>query len=154
LETLRDAAVEKTQRDVRRQFVSCGLRQDACSFEDSKTLWFGPATSITKVEYLDSDGTKQLLDPSIYELDAGRGQMRLSYGKQFPDVAQDDSAVSVHYVAGYGNGSDCVPRSLKQAALLLVASWYYDPTQGTATNPKNLNAYDAIINSMIPGIYP
>jgi len=154
LELLRDGAVEKAQRDVRRQFVSCGFRQDSCSFDEAKVLWFGPVSSITKVEYLDQDGNSQTVDPSVYQFDAGRGQLKLAFGKEWPDAAQDSNAVSVSYVAGYGSDSGCVPRSLKQAALLLVADSYYNPTSGNSVSPQNLNAYDSIINSLLPGIYP
>ncbi len=154
LEQLRDAAVEKAQRDVRRQFVTCGFRQDCRSFEDAKELWFGPVNSITKVEYLDKDGVSQTLSSSVYTFDQGRGQLKLAFGQEWPETAQDDLAVSVSYVAGYGNDEGCIPRSLKQACHLLIADWYYNPTSGSSVNSQYMNAYDCLINSMVTGVYP
>lgn len=154
IQTLLESAIEKVQRDTGRQLISVSFRQEGLDFSEAGNLYYGPAVSVTSVKYLDTDGTEQTLDPSVYAFDAGRQKIKLAFGQEWPEVADYDSAVKVEYVAGYGVDSSCVPRMLKAAVLLLTAQNFFEPDGGSYDNPANLNAYERIIDSLMRSSYP
>jgi uncharacterized phiE125 gp8 family phage protein len=81
---------------------------------------------VNSIKYLDGSGTQHTLDESRYVVDTDSEPCRVvsQQHQPFPFTARLPGAISIEYVAGYGdNGSD-VPYGLKQAMLLLVGHWY------------------------------
>jgi len=84
-----------------------------------------PVQSVVSVEYLDMNGTTQVLPASDYVLDAAREPARLSpvFGKTWPPTLPQIGAVTVTFDAGYGSASE-VPEGLKSWIKLRVGSLY------------------------------
>lgn len=154
IQTLVESAIEKVQRDTGRQLINVAFRQEGYGFEDAGKLNYGPAISVSSVKYIDTDGVEHTLDTSVYVFDAGRQQVKLAFGQEWPEVADYDSAVKVEYTAGYGTDSSCVPRMLKAAVLLLTAQNFFEPDGGAYTSESNLNAYERIVASLMRSSYP
>jgi uncharacterized phiE125 gp8 family phage protein len=154
IQTLLEASIEKVQRDTGKQLITVAFRQDGCDFDMAGELKYGPAVSVTSVKYIDTDGVEHTLDPSVYVFDSGRQKIKLAFGQEWPEVADYDSAVSVNYVAGYGQDAGCVPRMLKAAVLLLTAQHFFEPDGGSYVSPANLNAYERIVDSLMRSSYP
>lgn len=90
-----------------------------------------PVQSVTSVVYVDGNGTNQTWDSSNYTVDttAVPGGIYLAYGKSWPTTRTVRHAVTITYVAGYGQSSDSplslnVPQEIKQAILLMIAELY------------------------------
>jgi uncharacterized phiE125 gp8 family phage protein len=108
-----------------RALVTQTWRQDFNCFRPSLRLPLAPASEIKSVTYLDPDGVQQTVDPSNYALWAD-GAGPLVYfvtGFSPPATSIEGKAVSVTYVAGYGD-ADAVPAPIKAAILLLIGQWY------------------------------
>jgi len=84
-----------------------------------------PVQSVVSVEYLDMNGTTQVLPASDYVLDAACEPARLSpvFDKTWPPTLPQIGAVMVTFDAGYGSASE-VPEGLKSWIKLRVGSLY------------------------------
>jgi uncharacterized phiE125 gp8 family phage protein len=84
-----------------------------------------PVQSVLSVEYLDMNGTPQVLPASDYVLDVACEPARLSpvFGKTWPPTLPQIGAVTVTFDAGYGSASE-VPEGLKSWIKLRVGSLY------------------------------
>ena len=84
-----------------------------------------PVQSVVSVEYLDMNGTTQVLPASDYVLDAACEPARLIpvFGKTWPPTLPQIGAVTVTFDAGYGSASE-VPEGLKSWIKLRVGSLY------------------------------
>lgn len=91
-------------------------------------LPIGPATSVSKVEYRDSDGNWVELDASLWELAGKRqpGRLVLTPNSSWPSDVYGTRAesVRVEYVAGRSEIAK-VPNTIRQA-ILLQAAFFYD----------------------------
>ena len=85
----------------------------------------GPVQSVTSITYTDDAGAEQTLAPSKYILDAAHQPARITpaYTEVWPTTRPIPAAVTVEFVAGYGNPAD-VPDDLKHAVLVLVATMH------------------------------
>jgi len=93
------------------------------SFVDPIYLPRSPVSSVTSVQYVDTAGTTQTLDTAVYEADtyADPGQIRRKYEQVWPQVREQENAVIVTYVAGYGATKASVPPDLRQAVRVIAA---------------------------------
>lgn len=84
-----------------------------------------PVQSVVSIEYLDINGTTQVMPASDYVLDAACEPARLTpaFGKTWPPTLPQTGAVSVTFDAGYGTAS-AVPEGLKSWIKLRVGSLY------------------------------
>lgn len=152
LELLIIAAAERLERDINRQIISATYELTTCEFGDYILIPVRPVTSISSVQYLDTDGVSQTL--TDYRFDEGRQAIVPNVGETFPSTVTDSSAVTVSFVAGYGSDADCLPRLIKAAILLCVGKWFFDPAQESSGLHSSEAAYDRIIRNLTPGIYP
>lgn len=93
----------------------------------------GYVSSITSVQYIDSDGATQLWASTNYILDNAsdyQARLRPVPGTAWPDVGDYDSAARVTMVAGWATAN--VPYSVKQALLLKIAHLYEHRAPGDA----------------------
>jgi uncharacterized phiE125 gp8 family phage protein len=110
-------------------------RQDYDAFASCLRLPLGPVISISAVEYTDTDGEAQAVDPSAYSLktDAGgRSRIEFTVGTSFI------APIGITYKAGYVTVPEVpsdgetpavpehttVPMPIRQAILLFVGAWY------------------------------
>ncbi len=84
-----------------------------------------PLISVENVKCIDVNGTEQTVATTVYDVDiASRpGRLRPKFGQFWPVTRSQMNSVSVEFTAGYGDAAD-VPKTIKQAILLLVGHWY------------------------------
>jgi len=86
-----------------------------------------PLQSVTSVKYKDSAGTETTMTANtdyIADDESNIGRIVLPYGKSWPSFTPYSvNPIKIRYVAGY-YASDPIPRSIKQAILLLIGHWY------------------------------
>lgn len=84
-----------------------------------------PLASVEEVSYLDSDGARQVIPDTDYQVitDTLLGQVLPAYGLSWPSYRDQPGSVQVNYTAGYGDAAD-VPQSIKAWMLLAIGAWY------------------------------
>jgi len=126
LDTLISAARHYAENFTRRAFVTqtLVLRMDAFPATDIE-LPRAPAASVTSIAYIDTDGATQTWAAENYTVDVNTKPARivLAYDKSYPDTRTVINAVTVTYVAGYGDATT-VPQGIKLAIKSLVGHWY------------------------------
>lgn len=96
------------------------------SAQDAIRIPLPPLQSVTSIAYIDGDGASQTWASSNYVVDtaAEPGLVRLAWNASWPETRRQANAVTVTFVAGYGDAADDVPQPIRQAALMLAAQWY------------------------------
>lgn len=91
-----------------------------------------PVQSVTSVAYLDSAGDSQTWDAANYGVFLDHWTPRIApvYGGAWPTAREQIDAVTVTYVAGYGDTGLAVPRPIIQAILLMIDRLYGDDDCG------------------------
>lgn len=89
-------------------------------------LPLGPVQSIASIQYRSDADVTSTLDASRYRLatDARGPFIELVHGETWPTAGDRADAVSVTFVAGFGDSASDVPQSIRHAALLLIGHWY------------------------------
>lgn len=85
-----------------------------------------PVQSITSISYTDQDGNPQTFSSASYSLNADtswRPRIDLGYDDSWPTVRDIPGAVTVRFVAGYGD-HNAVPHAIRQALMLWLAHLY------------------------------
>lgn len=129
---LRSAARERGEFATGRGFIeqTWDYKRDAFPCEDFIEIPRPPLLRVTSVNYVDENGTTQTLSIDDYAVlapsgpKAARGRVALKYGKSWPSTRCQAEAVTVRFVAGYGDSGADVPGLLRQAMLLDVATLY------------------------------
>lgn len=99
-----------------------------------------PLVSVTSISYTLEAGTTSTLSTSVYgvDTDSEPGRLYLKPGQSWPsDSLYPVAGVRIRYVAGYGNPGD-VPRTYRQALLLLVGHWYENREQSQVQSMSEL----------------
>lgn len=104
---------------------TCVLRLDGFPIDDRYgeiELRIAHVTSITSIQYIDTNGATQTLAGANYTADmySTPARIRPAYGLSWPATRLDMNAVTVTFVAGYATPAD-VPFNVKSAILLLAA---------------------------------
>ena len=120
------AAREYCERYTERAFMTqtVALYLDEWPDEDYIELPLAPLQSVTSVVYKNSAGTETTMTVTtdyIVDANSPTGRVVLAYGKTWPDfTAYPVNPITITYKAGY----TAVPKSLRQAMLLLIGNWY------------------------------
>jgi hypothetical protein len=95
------------------------------AFWDLVRLPKAPLVSIDSVQYVDSLGATQTIDPSLYQADTESepGRLRPSYSQTWPAPRLQLASVRVTYTCGYGAAA-AVPEGVKTAIKMLLGAWY------------------------------
>lgn len=126
--SLINAARKYVEQRINRQLVTATwdllLDRFPCSSE-AILVPLAPLVSVTSISYLDSAGTQTTWSSSNYRVSTSRepGRIVPVVGQTYPTTYGTVDAVTVRFVAGYGDASD-VPLGIKQAILLLVNHWF------------------------------
>ena len=131
-----DSLIEK-QISSAREWVEVYLKQSLVSrtlklFLDSFPLSqkiflpFPPVSDVQSITYLDENGDRQTLDSNKYQFFQSSNPSFLTpaYEEIWPSTRRTYEAVTVQYVAGYGNASK-VPNVIKQAMFLIIGQFYH-----------------------------
>ena len=108
-----------------RQFVSATYDQTFDGWSTEMILDKPPLSSVTTVKYYDEDGVEQTLSSAIYDVvtNVEPGKIRLAYDQSWATHRSQDEAITVRFIAGYGDPDD-VPESIRHAIKLLGAHLY------------------------------
>lgn len=101
---------------------------------------------IDSIEYLDSNGDTQTLDPDDLIIDASdlETALRPGYGTSWPSVRHCASAVEIVYSSGWANAA-AVPAAIKTGMMLLIGHWYKNREEVTAGSTNQLPvAFEAL----------
>lgn len=92
-----------------------------------------PVQSVTSVAYIDSAGDSQTWDSAEYtvSLDDWRPRLAPVYGGSWPSPRGQLDAITVTYVAGYGDTGLDVPGPILQAMLLMIDKMFGSDCGGT-----------------------
>lgn len=84
-----------------------------------------PLQSVSSITYVDTDGVTQTLAADQYLVDAKSAPARISpaYGVSWPSTREQNNAVIVRFVAGYGAAS-AVPQCIKNWMLMRIKTLY------------------------------
>lgn len=129
--TLIPAVRERFEQATRRQGITAtwDLRLDH-GFPCEIVLPLPPLQSVVSITYVDTAGVTQTLATSQYQVDvprgprAARGRIRPAHGVIWPVTRCQMNAVTVRFVAGYGNADTAIPPRLKMAMLLDLGTLY------------------------------
>lgn len=87
-----------------------------------------PLQSVTSITYLDTNNASQTLASSEYVVVKGgeiaKGYIELAEGSSWPSTYDHPEAVTITFVAGYGDDASDVPGNIKAAGLLMVDDLY------------------------------
>lgn len=90
-------------------------------------LPLAPVQSITSISYTDTAGASQTFASSKWSLSADkdwRPRIDLGYGEAWPSTRDVPDAVTVRFVAGYGDADTDVPPAIRSALKILIGDLY------------------------------
>lgn len=100
------------------------------------TVPLPPLQSVTSIKYIDTTGTEQTLDPTLYIVDTSVEPSKIvpAVGQCWPEVQCQPGAVKIRFVAGYAptyTGSPPmvdsytanIPPGIRHWMLLMLANW-------------------------------
>jgi uncharacterized phiE125 gp8 family phage protein len=128
IETARVYVEEETRRALLTQ--TWRLTRDAFPTGDEADptirLARPPVQSVASITYVDPLGETQTLDPATYVLDAAATPPRihLAYDAEWPSTRAQRNAVTILFVAGYGDTPAAVPAPLRAAMKLMIGHWF------------------------------
>lgn len=100
------------------------------SLDDRIRIPMQPITSITSVEYVDTDGNVQTLSTSLYVADIHRRppEIRRGWNVIYPTVRNEPGCVRITFEAGPTDGESPnpypLPRPIYQAMMLIIGHLY------------------------------
>ncbi len=99
---------------------------DAFPHRDFIQIPLPPLQTVTSITYIDGAGDTQTWAASNYTVITDRlpGRVVLGFQLVYPDTQRVPNAVTVRYVAGYGDSWNDVPATLRLALMQLAAHWY------------------------------
>lgn len=106
-----------------------------------------PLQSVSSITYLDNEGDQQTLASSKYRVDSSSrvGRITPAYGESWPATRPVTGAVTITFVAGYGDAATDVPEETRQAILILAGQMWVQRlgVDGPDTIPPVI---DALLN--------
>ena len=120
-----------TQRSLITQTWECRLDRFPTDADGGPSirLWHGPVQSISSVRYVDTLGATQTLSGALYTTDLGLepGFVLPAVDTSWPDTLECANAVTVTFVAGYGDAASDVPAPDSNAIVFIACFEYsYD----------------------------
>jgi uncharacterized phiE125 gp8 family phage protein len=82
-----------------------------------------PLQSVTSLKYIDTNGTQQTWNSSLYLVDAVQSRIVPAYGQTWPQIRYQPSAIVIRYLAGYLNLA-ALPEDLRQMMRLAVGTLF------------------------------
>lgn len=126
----REFVERETERALVTQTWEYTLDRFPCSDEPIRLPW-PPLQRVVSIDYLDESGNETTLDDARYVVDTGSlyGEISLAYGASWPSTYRQRKAITVRFVAGYGDPAD-VPEALKAAMKLVLSDLYEHRSSG------------------------
>lgn len=127
------AATEFVEWWTRRSLVQTQKRIYLGQWSDRIFLPFGPVQSITKIQYIDTDGATQTVNtsPVTYELDPTEPFVLRAYGSTWPAARAWPNSIWIDYWVGYTDDTvspvldtSSIPERMKMPIYYLVSEMY------------------------------
>lgn len=117
------AARQHTEKYLARALITQTWDWNLPCFPREFEVPYPPLQSVTSIKYYDGDNVQQTLSSSVYEVNTAStgGLIREAIGQTWPAHYTRYDAITVRFVAGYGDGVGDVPWPIKAAMLLFVA---------------------------------
>lgn len=118
------AAREKGEELARRAFITQTWEMVLDDWPDSNQLklYRPPLQSVTSVKYFDDDNVEHTWTDYVADI---RNEPGVIIFNSLPsDSLLESGAITVRYVAGYGNADTNVPERIKTTIMALAAYWY------------------------------
>lgn len=123
-----DAATDVIEKATNRALITqtWNLRLDRFPFCGPIWIPLQKLQSVTSLTYTDPDGTTQTMSSANYEVDFTEDYAKivLAYGQAWPSIRDKINAVTVQFIAGYGDSASAVPAGLRKALCFLIGHWY------------------------------
>jgi len=130
------AAIRIAEERLRRQLITATwvLKLDAFPADGAIDLPRPPLQSITSITYVDTEGDTQTLSTDVYDADTDSdpGVLVLQHQQSWPVTRDQRHAVTITYVAGYGDDPEDVPADYRLAIKILAAEYYRERESGGA----------------------
>jgi hypothetical protein len=113
------------------------VRYPGCSIKEMK-LARTPLISVDTVKVAGTNGLMEDIAPALYQIESV-GQtvfLRNAYGADLPNPTKDRFGIRVDATIGFGDTPSTIPPTLRQAILLLVASYYENRGKGNLEMPQ------------------
>jgi uncharacterized phiE125 gp8 family phage protein len=111
-----------------------------------------PLQSVTSITYVDDAGDTQTLSASLYQVDTKSqpGRIIPAYGESWPTIRSDTlNAVTVNFVAGYGDDPEDVPAGLRHAVKFLAGHFYENRENVLIGNGLTVNVLPMAVESLL-----
>lgn len=101
---------------------SVASRADRVGFDLPRS----PVISVSSVKYTDEAGVEQTMPSTDYTLisDEAAARVILAYGKSWPTARDEENAVRIQFVAGYGSNKENVPSVFRHAIKLILGHYF------------------------------
>lgn len=136
IESARIEAEEYTQR----AFIDQGWELKLDCFPSAIDLPKAPLSSVTSIDYVDSDGATQAFTDFVVTGSNGSGRIVPAYGFSWPITRSQVDAVTITFVAGYGDAA-VVPEAIKSAINVRVNDMYVNREES-----KSLDTFRNLLN--------
>ena len=131
IESLISAATDYLEADsgaINKAFITQSWTLSLRCPDRDYRIWLPvtPVQSITAIKYFDSNNTEQTLQVSDFYFhgDEDWAYIEPKPTTNWPGTFDRLDAISVEFVAGFGDAPDKVPESIRQLIRLLVTHWY------------------------------
>ena len=126
IDTLVATARQQIEAITRRALVNTTFELKLDAFPTEIRPPRSPLSSVSSITYVDTDGATQTLSVSVYSVDTDTepGRISLAFEQSWPDIREQNNAVVITFVAGYGSAATDVPAALRETVKLLLAHYY------------------------------
>jgi len=121
------AVRQKAEIDTKRSFITQTLELRLDSFPCGEIKLLRPQVqSVTSVKYIDTDGVEQTWDSGDYTVDIYSLPPTIypAYHESYPSTRRIRNAVTIEYIAGYGDAATDVPDNLIAGMKMLLGHLY------------------------------
>jgi uncharacterized phiE125 gp8 family phage protein len=119
-----EAAVDYVEREAWTSFTTKTITQTHDDgFPTTIYLSQPPAQSVTSITYIDTDGETQTLASDQYVVDVNSAPARVyeAYNVTWPTTLKIKNAVTVKFLAGYGDAATDVPKIAKRIIIAIAS---------------------------------
>lgn len=136
------ACRELAESFTRRQFITATWDLSLDGFPSDSGLRLGidgqyarghiivprpPLQQVSSIKYIDADGVEQTWAAASYVVETAAGEpgrIFPAYGESWPTCRSQRRAVTVRFIAGYGDAPEDVPECIREAILMMLAARY------------------------------
>lgn len=117
------AAREWAEQYTNRAFITQSITSKLDAWTNPIIIPQPRLITVTSINYIDQDGTSQLLSTGVYDVDVTSepGEIFLKYNQTWPTLRGDHHGITIVTTNGYG-AATVVPTRIKSAIMMLVAN--------------------------------